>query len=83
MGQFRSLRRVIVFFVGELSDFCVDTLFVLTRFSWKLHVVTRLVFNDCTVYCVIGEGLGDSSYRNVKGIIVSALLFRGMVWFDS
>ena len=29
MGQFRSLRRVIV---GELSDLCVDTSFVLTPF---------------------------------------------------
>ena len=32
MGQFRSLRRVIV---GELSELCVDTPFVLTPSLWR------------------------------------------------
>ena len=52
---------------------------MLTRFLWRLHVVTKLVFNGC----VIGEGLGDSWCRTVKGKIVSTLFFPGVVWFDS
>ena len=30
-------------FVGELSDFCVGTSFVLTSFLWKRDAVTRLL----------------------------------------
>ena len=48
---------------------------VLTPFLWMLHVVNRLVFNDC----VVGEGLGDSWYRTLKGRIVPSLLFLCVV----
>ena len=41
-------------FVGELSDFCGGRSSVLTSRLWRLHAVTRLVFNSG----VIGEGLG-------------------------
>ena len=64
-------------FVGELSDFCVGTSFVLTTFLWMFYVVTRLVFNNC----VVREGLvtvGFSHYEG-KNCSESAFSWLGLV----
>ena len=65
-------------FVGELSDCCVGTSFVLTSFPWRRDAVTRLSFNGG----VVGD-LDDSCCRTIKERIVSTPLFPDVVWFDS
>ena len=58
MGQFRSLRRVIV---GELSNPCVDTPFVLTLLCGSALI--KLVFNRGVVREALVSRCGGKNWN--------------------